>query len=400
VTTLHFQPAASGGWLALASAPRLLVLAADTDDASIASALGALARDDGFQATIDVLTSGGLSTVPPFLLLEWSDDTLRGIVRGALELSVTGASGTDTLSGLGVSTWTERSFDGVSSATLAITGAVAAVDRSLPLASGVVLVSSLSLGTGDAVLAVPAQRAATAPPTAPITTPVDGAGEAVGSAAPAPSASATPAPSFSEATVTVTDAAEPAPSLPTEPATAGSVAGDHDGETVVRHGSEVREPAASESAASEIAGDHDGNTILSSDLAKLRAQRRKRAGAVPPPVAVPLPKMVLELSNGSREPLTQPILVGRAPSLSKVSGAAMPRLVVVGGSDQDISRNHAQFVLEGDTVVVTDLHSRNGTRIVLPGKPPQTLRAGEPTSVILGTVVDLGGGVTLTVGQD
>jgi hypothetical protein len=46
--------------------------------------------------------------------------------------------------------------------------------------------------------------------------------------------------------------------------------------------------------------------------------------------------------------------------------------------------------LEGDTVVVTDLRSRNGTSVVLPGKSPQLLRADEPTPVIPGTVIDLG----------
>nr|WP_255453762.1 FHA domain-containing protein [Cryobacterium sp. HLT2-28] len=65
-----------------------------------------------------------------------------------------------------------------------------------------------------------------------------------------------------------------------------------------------------------------------------------------------------------------------------------------------MSRNHVRITVEGETVVVTDLHSRNGTVIVLPGKPPQKLRGGESTSVIVGTVVDLGGGVTLSVGQD
>ncbi len=68
---------------------------------------------------------------------------------------------------------------------------------------------------------------------------------------------------------------------------------------------------------------------------------------------------------------------------------------MVGG----ISRNHAQFTVEGGTVVVTDLHSRNGTHIVLPGKSPQKLRQGEPTAVIVGTVIDLGGGVTFTVSE-
>ena len=111
----------------------------------------------------------------------------------------------------------------------------------------------------------------------------------------------------------------------------------------------------------------------------------------------PAARVFLALSSGTREPLTQPILVGRSPSVSQVSGGQMPRLLTVGTPDQDISRTHVRFVLEGGTVVVTDLHSRNGTLVVLPGKEPQKLRAGEPTSVITGTVVDLGGGATLTV---
>ena len=113
------------------------------------------------------------------------------------------------------------------------------------------------------------------------------------------------------------------------------------------------------------------------------------------------PQLVLAASpGGTREPLTEPLLVGRSPSVSKVSGGALPRLLTIGGLDQDISRNHVQFALEGGTVVVTDLHSKNGTSIVLPGKGPQTLRAGEPTAVIVGTVIDLGGGVTFTVEEE
>jgi hypothetical protein len=38
--------------------------------------------------------------------------------------------------------------------------------------------------------------------------------------------------------------------------------------------------------------------------------------------------------------------------------------------------------------------------VILPGRQPQQLRQGEPTSVIVGTVVDLGGGVTFTVCED
>ena len=89
--------------------------------------------------------------------------------------------------------------------------------------------------------------------------------------------------------------------------------------------------------------------------------------------------------------------LGRAPSVSQVSGGRIPRLITIGAGDPDISRNHVRVAVEGDTVVVTDLHSRNGTHVVAPGKPPVKLRAGEPTPVLAGTVVDLGGGWTLQV---
>jgi hypothetical protein len=142
--------------------------------------------------------------------------------------------------------------------------------------------------------------------------------------------------------------------------------------------------SATEAQPAAEVGDHDGLTVMSGDIQRMRAEHDG---------------FVLKISGGATEPLTDLALVGRAPSVSKVSGDRVPKLITVGSADQDISRNHVQFAVEGDTVVVTDLHSRNGTLIVLPGKPPMKLRQGEPTSVIVGTVVDLGGGVTMTVGH-
>jgi hypothetical protein len=107
----------------------------------------------------------------------------------------------------------------------------------------------------------------------------------------------------------------------------------------------------------------------------------------------------LRLPDGRSEPIDGMVVVGRAPSVSKMGGGRVPRLVTVDSIEHDISRNHVQLTVEGGTVVVTDLHSRNGTLIALPGKAPQKLRAGEPTSVIAGTVIDLGSGVTLGVVQ-
>ena len=103
------------------------------------------------------------------------------------------------------------------------------------------------------------------------------------------------------------------------------------------------------------------------------------------------------MPDGSIEAIGTEVLLGRSPSVSQVSGVRLPRLVTIGAGDPDISRNHLRVAVEGDTVVVTDLHSRNGTHVVAPGKPPVKLRAGEPTPVLTGTVVDLGGGCTLQV---
>ncbi|MHA7986928.1 FHA domain-containing protein [Rathayibacter sp. CAU 1779] len=150
-------------------------------------------------------------------------------------------------------------------------------------------------------------------------------------------------------------------------------------------------------------GDHDGLTVMSGDIAALRSAAGAASAPAPEPVAVPAPAadggFTLRLPDGSSEPIDGMVVVGRAPSVSKMGGGKVPRLVTVDSVEHDISRNHVQLTIEGGTVVVTDLHSRNGTLIALPGKTPQKLRAGEPTSVIAGTTIDLGSGVTLDVVQ-
>jgi hypothetical protein len=125
----------------------------------------------------------------------------------------------------------------------------------------------------------------------------------------------------------------------------------------------------------------------------LGENERVPAPAATPPAA-PQPVLSLELPDGSREPLDTVVLVGRAPTAG-VAG----RVVRLDG-DGDISRNHARVEVEGGTVVVTDLGSRNGTIVRIPGRPAQKLRDGEPTPVLVGTVIDLGGGFELNVRED
>ena len=109
------------------------------------------------------------------------------------------------------------------------------------------------------------------------------------------------------------------------------------------------------------------------------------------------PTLQLERADGTREALNRPVLVGRSPAASgSASGARLITIL----DDPDISRTHLRIAVEGDAVVVTDLGSKNGSIITLPGGAPRKLRASEPTVVLPGTLIDLGGGTTFTVRED
>ena len=413
--TFTVHPASAGGWHAFVSEPRLLVVVAP-DDAFIATAWAAIGAPDGFQSALDLLTSRGLAATPPFVLVEWqAGEDARVIVRGEAPLTVVDADGEQPLSAAGVSTWVERSLSGVTALSFTVPGAAPLGTAALPLERGVALVAAIGsagapvpVAEPTPVVAVPIAEPTPAPAPLP---PV-----------PAPDAASAPAPAAEpeaevdiEATRREAPEAEPVSAPPAAPAAPEEESYDYlFGDTMYRSVADaaVHEPdpeaeASDDSLDESAEGDdvddalHDGETVLTSDIAKLRGKRRPRGEAAAPPAPPAAQNLVLVIApTGAREVLTQPILMGRSPSVGKVTGGMIPRLVTIGTVDQDISRNHAQFALEGGTVVITDLHSRNGTMVALPGKSAQKLRAGEPTSVIVGTVVDFGGGVTVTVEEE
>jgi len=400
MTPVHFTPASNRGWIAFSTESRVLVVGASPDDAFVEAVWSAIRGDDALQRSLDLLTGKGLSATPPFALLDWSagPGPLRVIVRGDVAVALTGAAD-ESLSGTGVSTWIERLLDGVTSAVVTVDAALAAETPALPLVSGAAWISSLTVAV--------AEPAPVADP-APVAEPVEATAAPVADPTPVAEPVEAPEPTPTTAEIDIEATVSDAPSESIDNLETSAEGYDYAfGDTMyrsvadaaVRDGSEEAPTAeASVGPVVDPVGDHDGHTVLTSDIAKLRGRRRPKTQAAP--VQPAAQTVTLVLSNGAREPLTQPILVGRSPSVSQVSGDKMPRLITVGGADQDISRTHVRFVLEGDTVVVTDLHSRNGTTIAMPGKEAQKLRAGEPTSVIVGTVVDLGGGVTLTVDED
>jgi hypothetical protein len=97
---------------------------------------------------------------------------------------------------------------------------------------------------------------------------------------------------------------------------------------------------------------------------------------------------VLRLSTGDTVSLDRGVLIGRKP-VAPVDGAERPHLVRVNSPEHDVSRQHAEIVLEGWQVYVRDLGSTNGTTVTLPGQSPQRLREGELQLLEHGTVIIL-----------
>ena len=412
----RYHSAPGGHWLVAAAEGRILALRGSDD--AIERAWSTVSVP--VQAVLDELTSSGLSATPSFAFVEFSGEFATGtatahcIVRGDVRVSIVAGGESIEIDGQAATTWAERTIEGVQSLDL-VFGVDAPATAALPLEHGVVWADRVTLaqeGAGAAPLAAVTPRAAASTP-APVTpTPV---APSTAAAAPKPVLVAPPvtpivAPQstdIEEATIAefTLSSSRSAVAIDDEPAKAENSFG-YDSlfeETMVRSIEDAAVRPEEEGDEGSLAadgsqGDHDGMTMMGEDFAALRAARKKGVKAALAPVEK-APSYCLELSSGGTEPLASTVLVGRAPSVSKISGGQIPRLVTLTGSD-DISRNHAQFSVEGDTVVVTDLHSRNGTSIILPGRSPQLLRAGEPTSVLVDTVVDLGGGVTLTVRED
>ncbi len=146
-------------------------------------------------------------------------------------------------------------------------------------------------------------------------------------------------------------------------------------------------------------GDHDGSTISADEL---RAMRQQPASADETPTAViPVADAPtagagrIRVSSGQVVALDRTVIIGRRPRSTRASGANLPHLIAVESPQQDISRNHLEVRPEGDTVVVIDLHTTNGSTLLRPGADPVRLHPGEQTLVLTGDVVDLGDGITI-----
>jgi hypothetical protein len=150
-------------------------------------------------------------------------------------------------------------------------------------------------------------------------------------------------------------------------------------------------PVFEPTVSSAETGDHDGHTILGSSLRDLIGSVDPVAALVPAAAAY----LSVRLSTGQVLVLDRPVVIGRKPSVSRVSGTDMPQLVVVPSPTLDISRAHLEVRASGDGAVVVDLRSMNGSVVTLPGGEQQLLRDGGELAIPPGTRLDIGDGVAV-----
>ena len=126
---------------------------------------------------------------------------------------------------------------------------------------------------------------------------------------------------------------------------------------------------------------------LSADLAREVSRDREPHPAV----------LQLVLPTGAEVALDTTVILGRRPSAPRIYVGPVPRLVRLHSPTREVSSTHLEFRRIGNTVVVSDLRSTNGTTVVPPGAAPQVLLGGDSAVVVPGTIIDVGDGNLLRV---
>ncbi len=379
MTVTYRYTAATDGWISLVSPDRVLCLGGSLEPSTVDRLWAVLQGEASAPVLLEVLTENGLLATPAFAFVELRADGAQILVRGE---AVVRASG-EEVSGVGATTWIERSLPSMD----VIMELPGSGGEAFPIRSGVVRASRVVLG---GVVAPQAAAPATVVAPAP---------------APAPAPMSEPDPvedDIIEATYIATDeddahhepeaASRPEPGA--EPDAQSTPAYDYlFGDTIYHSVQQAAvlsegeaESAADATLPAPAGSDIDGATVM------MTGRRGRTSRSAEAPSSAPVgPQPILVLPDGSHESLEQAVIVGRSPSVSGVPAAQLPRLVTVTSPEQDISRSHVRIALEGGTVVVTDLHSRNGTSVTSAAGETHKLRAGEPMPVIAGASIDLGG---------
>lgn len=417
-----------GGWHAIATPTSVALLAPDVPVSVLHTVWESMAEGEGLAAVLGGLvgTFGmSLGAFPSFVIVSYDHAVAeaRVIVRGPLQVRVATEDETAVqVSGLGVTSWTERV---VAHPTLVELGVLDDSAPVLPLRDGVVAAGAVrwqlvavAVGAGAAPEAAsPLPVADVIPP--PLTT-------AVPPPPPPPAAPEVPQPEaplaepFAESAETVIpDVAETRTDAHDDEGFDATTGYDDliFGETRIStvEDAAVRGPSAEEAdvppasappglidgippasavvpASAPTFGDHDGETISAEQLAALIAGASvESSSASVSSRQVP----TLIVSSGERYTLDRSAVVGLRPRAVRATGT-VPHLVVVASDNGHISRSHVEIRVEGADVLAVDLNATNGTRLLRLGADPVRLHPGESTLLVTGDRLDLGDEVVLS----
>jgi hypothetical protein len=393
-----------GEWVVLSGPSSLVLLEPPTHDwASLVNTLwDEVVASSSITDLAARLAHFKIDELPSLAAFFWTEDGMRSLIRG--EISVVDlATGKVVANGEGIQTWSEVGLAGVNHIRVDLPHEGDATLLELPLVVGAVRASSVTLDASqqaqvsspqaepelaadmpeaDATSAAPAER------TAPLSTAeIAAIANAETQLMPAPfegsesgGESAADAPQDLEAAVV--------PQLSRDPAVVAA---------------QAAESSSDDSSADFDLGDSAILAVLCPNghasppsATSCRVCGGPVAAQGPQFVAYPI-LAVLRASDGTSAELDRPILIGRAPSTDR-SNSRAPRLMTVPSPNHDISRAHLEVAPDGWQIVVTDLNSTNGTILVRPGGGDrQQLTPGEPVPVQVGSVIELGDGVSVLI---
>ena len=339
----------------------------------------------------------GLDSMPSFGALFWTPDGMRSLVRGSVRV-VDPRTERVVADGEGIQTWTEVGLGDLRVVRLDTGGPADEDELQLPLVVGAVRASSVVLDAHDRARARSPQLAprddehdvpqAAGPPTEPIDPPT-----------PMPEPAVPPA--EEEGLV------EPTQVLPEPPRVGGPSPADSAGSPVAVETADTAlmpVPVAAELGPAPGPVPPPGPTVEATvcfhghpnppGSTRCRECGSRMTGGAARTVAQPV-LAVLRSSDGGQVALDRTVLVGRAPA---GRAGVVARLLTVPSPGHDISRTHLEVAPEGWRILVTDLHSTNGTVLVAPGsKQRRLLPPGESVPVELGSVLELADGVSVLV---
>jgi FHA domain len=412
-----------GDWLVLSGPTSLVLLEPPTHEwTALSNTLWEeVVASSSIVDLADRLASFKIDALPSLGAFFWTADGMRSLVRGQISV-IDLATGKEVANGEGIQTWSEVGLAGVSHIRVDTPYEGDATLLELPLLVGAVRASSVVLDASERAQvespqgeSVPAEASdRDSPSTEPLSAAVARASEQPQPATPEPVAEANAAAAAEQTAELSADEIAALQNADTQlPPSEGSQAEVQLG--VAAPGASAPPDSASD-AAERVDAESASETSRDDSLqdSAILAVLCQNGHANPPnsiscrvcvsPLARKVPQFVagpilavLRASDGSTVEVDRPVLIGRAPSADR-SSSRSARLMTVASPNYDISRTHLEVAPQDWQVVVTDLNSTNGTVLVRPGAVDrQQLAPGEPVLAQLGSVIELGDGVSVLI---